>query len=124
VIFADAERHRRRLLLARDHEDGQYRRAGGSIVAVAVVDETHVSADVADRLPRRVIDDLPAPFAQGVATAPGSGRQGELSVVHVELMDGVGTPVVGLPRMLDDEASELQVVGLVDEPFRRRGVGR
>jgi len=48
------------------------------------------------------------------------GRYGELTVIHLELVDGIGTPVVGSPCVFGHQATELHMVGFADELLSRR----
>jgi len=48
------------------------------------------------------------------------GRYGELTVIHLELVDGIGTPVVGSPCVFGHQATELHMVGFADELLCRR----
>ena len=82
MIFADVVRHRRHRFLTGDHKYGQNRRTYRGIIVTAVVNEAHVSADVADRSPWRVVNDLSAPFAQGITTTYRPRGQRKLAVVY------------------------------------------
>src|SRR4029453_17837599 len=98
-----------------DHEDGQDGRAFGAVGAGG--HEAHVPAHVANGAPRLSRAELLAPFADRLPSAQ-SCADVEHTVVDVQLVNRIGATVIGPPCVLDDEATELRVVGRADEQLR------